>query len=249
MLVAGTLLASTAVPAALWIKINNSRQKDADNFAAVAVYAKLAALNLTNNVPDSTWKTLEGGGPWWWVDAAYMGAVAYMQHNQLRDVAADHMDRLILNLWDENDRLFIRDKQNTKKWARGNGWAALGLVEMAERQNYTQRFAPTLKTLLDRVIELQRSDGGWPSHITSNNNPSETSATAALAAALTRTARLQSTSQQDKNKYTAAAQRANRWIKNQTSVLDLCQPIGYASSLDVGASDFCAGLVMLALCA
>lgn len=76
-------------------------------------------------------------------------------------------------------------------WARGNAWITMAIPELIRLSDETDIFLPLLrylktvwKSLMDKVISLQQSDGSWNTLLDDDTSPIEMSATAGFAYAL-----------------------------------------------------------------
>ena len=235
------------------------RQTDADSQAIVGVYKRLQERNKVGAIPTSTWEALRirnysSKNKWYWIDATYMGSLAYMASgdSKLYDTADAQLQLAISHLWDPEDHLFYRDAKSKRKWGRGNGWAALAMAEMAARHApFVTTYGPHLVALLNRVIALQHSNGAWSSDLKETADPGESSATAAFAASIQQWINLNVQSvQYNQTAYSIAATKARAWLQSDSpaEIMNKCQPKGRAPSLKTKPSQFCAGLIMMALC-
>lgn len=70
-------------------------------------------------------------------------------------------------------------ESNNVHWARGQGWAILGMYDTAmqlpERMSEKKEIASILRRVLDKIIEFQREDGHWNTIIDDPDSGKETS--------------------------------------------------------------------------
>ena len=75
-------------------------------------------------------------------------------------------------------------------WLRGNGWAALALVEMLELEGTHDALVETFARLAEALILRQRHDGLWPTMLNDEGSYAEVSGSALVATALAKASRL-----------------------------------------------------------
>lgn len=159
---------------------------------------------IRNNPPDSCMNH-KNKQSWSWCDALFMAPPVYAQLAQITQNESylqfmdEQFQRTYQHLYDQDERLFFRDdsyfdkrEANGEKvfWGRGNAWVAGGLTNILKAlpKDSSRRFfyEELLKDLLNRLIELQSTDGFWhASLLDPKSYPSpETSATALITYAL-----------------------------------------------------------------
>lgn len=138
-----------------------------------------------------------------WVDSVYMLAPFLFRYGEAASdpdavdeavrtlsVYSEHLrdDRtgLYRHSWIETPDSF----RDSTLWARGNGWAALSLVDALDRLPASHEAVPALRSyfldLADAVVSLQDRSGLWHDLLDDPESQLEVSGTAALAAALAR---------------------------------------------------------------
>lgn len=136
------------------------------------------------------WNNGKSGGIqkilWWWCDALFMAppVIAYYASITGEQKYLDVMHKYYLEtfelLFDKQEKLFARDlryvwkgddkdikEPNGRKvfWSRGNGWVIGGLALILEQMpaDYEHRsfYVNLLKTMAERLKEIQHEDGLW----------------------------------------------------------------------------------------
>lgn len=131
------------------------------------------------------------------VDAPFLCRLAQITgESWYFDVATDLLLGHIEVLQDSDSGLFYhlydsaRQKTNGAFWARGNGWAILGLVSVLEALPDDHPDAPRIRTAFERLaaalIRLQDRSGHWHTVLDYSDASLETSAAAFFCAALIR---------------------------------------------------------------
>ncbi len=123
---------------------------------------------------------------WWWCDALFMAPPTLAKlskslHDPSYLILSDTLYRQCYRLlYNQEEMLFARDatylinsagqgkfEANGKKmfWSRGNGWVMAGLVRLLDEmpKNYAGRgfYVELYKTMADRLLTLQQTDGLW----------------------------------------------------------------------------------------
>jgi unsaturated rhamnogalacturonyl hydrolase len=165
-----------------------------------------------------------------WTDDMFMGTSVLARAGELaRDTAAHRLIAYAARL-QRNDGLFNHAIDGPVAWGRGNGFAALGLMEALTRMPATH---PSRATLLDiyrrqmrALLAQQAPDGMWRQIIDEAGAYREETATAMLMTAMARGVRL---GWIDRS-YVPAVQRAWRalaaHIVDDGTVVDVCANTG-----------------------
>ena len=116
------------------------------------------------------------------------------------EVASEHLRTYAEVLWDPAAQLFVHGYDAAGKerspvhWARGNGWALVGLVDVlevlppsSENAKFARRRA---RTLAQTLIGLQSDSGAWHTVLDDRTSPLEGSTSALFGFALTRARRM-----------------------------------------------------------
>lgn len=130
------------------------------------------------------------GITWWWCDALFMAppTLAKLARITGDNSYLDLNDKLFMEtynlLWNNEEKLYARDasflinekgegkrEANGKKifWSRGNGWVVGGLVRLLKElpKDHPKRefYLTQYKQMIERVADLQQSDGLWRSSL------------------------------------------------------------------------------------
>ena len=130
-------------------------------------------------------------------DAPFLCALARVTgETALFDLAVDCLLGHTSVLWDAAHKLFYHlydaahDRTNGAFWGRGNGWAALGLVETLAQLPRSHPHYPTIAALFTQLmaslIALQTADGHWHTVLNEPSSYAEGSLPAMFGLALRR---------------------------------------------------------------
>lgn len=211
------------------------------------LYSAKERVDWIINHPPDTSMYMPHKQSWTWCDALFMAPPVYAHMAKIEGNGRylSFMDsafkRAYNFLYDKENKLFFRDSSyfdktegNGKKvfWGRGNGWVAVGLVNilklLPENSAYRSFYENLFKEFIPQLAALQGSDGFWhASLLDPESYPApETSATALITCAL---AYGLNQSLLDKEKYTPVVEKA--WISLASAVdcngkLGWVQPVG-----------------------
>ncbi|WP_394728828.1 glycoside hydrolase family 105 protein [Altererythrobacter sp. GH1-8] len=155
---------------------------------SIEVFDHIIAQNYTNSLeftePTVAGKEGDCQKRWCWADAIFMAPPAWALASQVSgdpryvDYAASETRAVIEYLQDPKSGLMFRDSRyfeartpNGKPvfWSRGNGWVFAGLARFIEAlpKDHPERplMVATFRTLADRLVTLQRTDGYWPTSL------------------------------------------------------------------------------------
>ena len=115
------------------------------------------------------------------------------------ELAIEHLRTYVEALWDPGARLFVhgfdtaRQTRSPVHWARGNGWALLGLVDVWEALPHGDENAAFAReharALVDALVGLQAESGAWHTVLDDVTAPLEGSTSALFAFTLMRARR------------------------------------------------------------
>lgn len=159
---------------------------------------------IINNPPDSS-MSYRNKQSWTWCDALFMAPPVYLEIAQVSNDPsyAEFMHHQFMksyhHLYDKEEKLFYRDdsyfdkrEANGEKifWGRGNGWVVAGLANilqlLPEDDPRSPFYAGLFKEMLQRLVELQDSNGYWHASLLdpASYPAPETSATSLIVYAL-----------------------------------------------------------------
>ena len=168
-----------------------------------AVVARIAdwVVNKQDRLPDGTlWRSRQMGGTVW-PDDLYMGGVFLVRYGiytgdqkYIDDTASNIIHQAALEqdadgLWFHG--YFVNEKKHAPfKWGRGNGWAAVTLVETLSAMPENDPLRPALLDIFRKQIEglekVQAADGMWRQILDKPQLWEETSCTAMFAYGIAR---------------------------------------------------------------
>ena len=113
------------------------------------------------------------------------GAAAVAEIMGYRDLLVDPETGLYQHFW-----LETADRAYTRGWGRGQGWALLGLIDVAELLPDAGEVAAEAVRLSTRMLDYQQADGNWWSLVHEPRSGPESSTAAFMACAFYRGMRL-----------------------------------------------------------